>query len=296
MADYNVNVKPLLVSYNHTNDGVAPLIPSDDLNLTSLTDIRGYGLYNPAPLYEQTTDRGHAYSQTNSNTKYFDKSFEPVTGELFQNPSGALDVKGTWESNINYNINSPDGSDYQYYDEYQRWALNASRKNDPYLLPYLFSKINVKFIQDSVVEYIKKARNITIETRQDTDNLLNLMLKNYLLYHSSNGLFSSNDNLLYPSESQTCSFQSILGNVNKNIIETYVQNVLSGLNMHDYYIHDISNLPIPLTNPVNASNKGSNVLGYVGHFEDNHGFTKNINSFNLRNTDPGKINSTQFGN
>lgn len=296
MTDYNVNVKPLLASYNHTNDGVAPLIPADDPNLTSLVDLRGYGLYNPAPLYPQTTNNGHAYSQTNPHTKYFDKSHVPVTGELFQNPSGAIEVEGTWQSNINYNINPPSGSDYTYYDEFQRWALNASRINDPYLLPFLFSKINIKFIQDSVVEHVKKARDITINTRQDTDSLLNLMLSNYLSYHTSNGVFSTDDNVFKPSESNACRFQTILGNLNKNIIEKYVQNVLSGLNMHEYYLNDISKLPMPLTNPVNTGVKGSNVLGFKGHFENNHEFTKNINSFNLRDSDPGTINSTRFGN
>ena len=214
MADYNVNVKPLLASYNHTNDGVAPLIPG-----VTLAEIRGSGEYNPAPLYPQTTNTGHAYSELNTHTNIFDNSYGPVKGELYQNPSGAIDVKGTWESNINYNIEPPDGSNYKYYDEYQRWALNVTRKVDPYLLPFLFSKINVKFIQDSVVDYIKTARNITIETKQDTDNLLILMLNDYLSYYSSNGLYSSNDNLIKPSESSACSFQSILGNLNKNIIE-----------------------------------------------------------------------------
>ena len=296
MTDYNVNVKPLLASYNHTNDGAAPLIASDHINLPSLTTIRGSGLYNPAPLYPQTTNNGHAYSQTNSHTNYFDKSFVPVRGNLYQTPSGAIDVEGTWQSNINNDISLPDGTDYSHYDEYQKWALNATRKSDPYLLPYLFSKINVKFIQDSVIKYVKETRNITIETKQDVEGLLNLMLNSYLLYYSSSGLFSSNDNLLKPSESNAGRFETILGKINKNIIEKYVQNVLSGLNMHDYYMHDISHLPVPLTNPVNTNHKGSNVLGFVGFFEDNHAFTKNINSFNMRNDDPGRINNLQFGN
>jgi len=168
-VDYNVNVVPLLASYNHTNQGVSPLITSDNKNYDSLVDFRGYGLYNPAPLYLQTTDRGHAFSKTNTYPEYFDKTHVPVTGDLYVNPSGSVDVNGTWEKNINYNISPPSGDDYQYYDEYQRWALNATRKADPYVLPFLFSKINVKFIQDSVVDYVKKARNITINTRQDTD-------------------------------------------------------------------------------------------------------------------------------
>ena len=61
-------------------------------------------------------------------------------------------------------------------------------------------------------------------------------------------------------------------------------------------MNDISKLPTPLSNPVNTGVKGSNVLGFKGHFENNHEFTKNINSFNLRNSDPGKINSVNFGN
>ena len=288
MADYNVNVKPLLASYNHTNDGVAPLIPIDEL-----ANIRGAGLYNPAPLYPQTNENSYTNLQ---DSKYFDKTYGPVTGKLYTNPVGAVDVQGTWETNINSNITPPDGSDYKYYDEYQRWAFNIIRKTDPYILPFLFSKINVKFIQDSVVEYVKKARNITIETKQDIDNLLPLMVTNYTLYTSSNGVFTTDDNLKNPSESSSCRFSSILGNINKSIIEQYVKDVLSGLNMYDYYMHDISTLPMPLSNPTLVSNKGSNVLGYVGPFENNLEFTKNIDSYNMSDVIPGKINSTRFGN
>ena len=35
-VDYNVNVVPLLASYNHTNQGVSPLITSDSKNYDSL--------------------------------------------------------------------------------------------------------------------------------------------------------------------------------------------------------------------------------------------------------------------
>lgn len=295
-VDYNVNVVPLLASYNHTNQGVSPLITSDNKNYDSLVDFRGYGLYNPAPLYLQTTDRGHAFSKTNTYPEYFNKTHVPVTGDLYVNPSGSVDVNGTWEKNINYNISPPSGDDYQYYDEYQRWALNVTRREDPYVLPFLFSKINVKFIQDSVVDYVRKSRNITINTRQDTDNLLNLMLNNYILFYQSSGIFGNNDCATKSYQNTSTDFSSILANLNKNIIEEYVQNVLSGLNMHEYYMKDISTLPVPLSNPVLVSNKGSNVLGYVGPYEDNQSFTRTINSFNMRDLVPGKIDSTKFGN
>ena len=297
--DYNVNVVPILANYNHTNESVSPLITSDNKNYDSVVDIRGYGLYNPAPQHLQITDRGHAFSKTNTYPEYFDKTHAPVTGNLFVNPSGSVDVNGTWEKNTNYNMNSnseENSDNYQYYDEYQRWALNSTRKTDPYILPFLFSKINVKFIQDSVVDYVKKVRNITINTRQDTDNLLNLMLNNYILYYKSHGVFNNNDCETKSDQNTSTNFSSILANLNKNIIEKYVQNVLSGLNMHEYYIKDISTLPVPLSNPVLVSNKGSNVLGHAGPFEDNQEFTRIINSFNMRDNIPAKINTNKFGN
>ena len=108
-VDYNVNVVPLLASYNHTNQGVLPLIESDYKNFNSLVDIRGYGLYNPAPLYIQTTNRGNADSNINTYSEYFDKSYIPVKGDIYVNPSGAVDVEGTWKKNINYDIKSPSG-------------------------------------------------------------------------------------------------------------------------------------------------------------------------------------------
>jgi len=294
--DYNVNVVPLLANYNLSNDGVSPLITSDNKNYDSLVDIRGYGLYNPAPLYLQTTDRGNAFSKLNTYTEYFDKNYVPVSGDIYVNPSGSVDVNNTWEKNINYDVKPPSGDNYQYYDEYQKWALNATRKADPYILPFLFSKINVKFIQDSVVDYVKKIRNITINTRQDTDNLLNLMLNNYILFSNSAGIFGNNDCANKSYENTSTDFSNILANINKNIIEKYIENVLSGLNMYEYYMKDISTLPVPLSNPVLVSNKGSNVLGYVGPFEDNQKFTKNINSFNMRDVVPDKIGYTKFGN
>jgi hypothetical protein len=288
-VDYNVNASPLLTSYNHTNNnGINPLITIDEL-----ANIRGSGMYNPAPLYLETTNRRNALSKPD---QYNNNSYGPVNGELYVNPSGSVDVKGTWESNINYDIQPESGDNYKNFDEYQRWALNVTRITDPYILPFLFSKINVKFIQDSVVDYVKKERNITINTRQDIDHLLNLMLKNYILYYKSNGIPANNNCAISPSENQSSSFSSILANINKSIVEKYVQSVLSTLNMSEYYLNDISNLRIPLSNPVLVSNKGSNVLGYAGPFENNHEFTRNISSFNSRDLIPGIIDSIKFGN
>ena len=56
------------------------------------------------------------------------------------------------------------------------------------------------------------------------------------------------------------------------------------------------NRRVPLDNPVYLTNKGSKELGFVGFFEDNNEFTRNIDSFNMRDIIPGKIDSVNFGN
>lgn len=301
IVDYNVNVVPILAEYNHVNnhyDGVRPLIPSYSTNDNnySLASIRGAGLYNPAPEYIQTIDRGNAFSNIKSIPSSYLNTYAPIEGELFVNPSGAVEIKNSWDTNTNANIKTPSQDNYDYYDEYQRWALNATRLSDPYILPFLFSKINVKFIQDSVKKYVKENRNINIKTEQDVNGLLTLMLRTYTLYYNSIGILGTNDCATKPADDKVVYFQSVLGHLNKEIIEKYVQSVLSGLNMNEYYLKDISQLPVPLTKPVATSNKGSKELGFVGFFEDNQDFTRKISSFNIRDGIPGKLNSLNFGN
>ena len=189
--------------------------------------------------------------------------------DYYINPVGAIDSKGTWEKKLT-DIN-------ENYDEYQKWAFNAVHTMDPDILPYLFSKVNVKFIQNSVVEYVKKAKGITIQTVQDTNNLLTIMLSVYLSYESSHGITKNSANIFDTHA------KNVLAQLNKQVIEKYVKQVLSSLNMTEYYFKDISKLPMPLNRPTDANIKGHNSLGFVGFFEDNHEFTKSISSYNIIN-------------
>ena len=78
--------------------------------------------------------------------------------------------------------------------------------------------------------------------------------------HTSNGLFMNNQCSNEVSDNTSCNQNSILAKMNKYVIENYVQSVLSGLNMNEYYQKDISQLPIPLSRPVSSDIKGSNNL------------------------------------
>jgi len=297
--DYNVNVYPLLTHYNNTNQNFTPLIPADGPDMNNLTNIRGMGLYDPAPRFDQTHDYGHALSNIKPpNDPIYSQEF----GNLYQIPAGAVQIKESWNNNINSNLELPGNdlggvrSNYEYYDDYQRFAYNTVRKSDPYLLPFYFSKINVKFIQDKVVTLVEKERGIKIETEQDIEGLLSIMISNYTDVWHNLGVVGNNPRATNPSEDPNTYFSNILAKLNQYTIEQYVKSVLSTLNITEYYIRDISNLPMPLSQPVSTQNKGKNQLGFVGFFENNHEFTRAIDAFNTRNVLPGKIESTKFGN
>jgi hypothetical protein len=316
VSNYAVNATPLLTEYNNTNQNYSPLIPADVSSINkdsynTLVNIRGNGNYNPAPNFAQTNNYGPAYSNIKPNNKII---YGPETNSLYVNslaldtntvnvnPVGAVQSENSWSSNINHNLklnnndNDLGNSDYSFYDEYQRFALNNVRKTDPYLLPYYFSKINVKFIQNKVVKYIQDARNITINTNQDIDGLLLIMVSNYRSAWDSGGIIGQNPCATNPGEDTATYFSNILAKLNQYTIQQYVKSVLSSLDMTQYYLKDISSLPMPLSRSIATDNKGKNDLGFVGFFEDNHEFTRNINSFNMRNTLPGKIDSVNFGN
>ena len=288
MVDYNVNVNPILAQYNNSNTLHLPLIDSDNTE-NSLANIRGSGNYNPSPQFLNTMKKN---KQNNIFESPKDISYSQVFDNIEQQPVGAIQTENSWNNNINKELdlhvykNGNVESNYKYFDEYQRWAYNAVRKSDPYLLPFYFSKINITFIQNKVVDIVNENRGIKINTSQDIEGLLNIMLSNYTHAWHSNGIIGSNKCATNPNEDPNAYFSNILAKLNQYTIQQYVKMVFSTLNITEYYIKDISTLPIPLSQPVPTSNKGINQLGFVGFFEDNHNFTKNINSFNTRNVLP----------
>lgn len=260
---FQSNVGPLNAYYNMSGD---PYINGD-----KLAEIRSSGNFNPRPLYPLTTDRGNAFSK-----------IKPITQSIKDNnydynyvtPSGAEENNNSWYNNG------------EYYSEYQRYAYNFLRKSDPYFFPYFFSEINVKHIQNKVIEKVKETIGVTIETKQDIEGLLQMMISAYS-GNTSGGAQIKTEKIkegpLEPWNDPVTTMQGILGKLNKSVIERYVRSVLSASSFYNYYITDISNLPVPLSRPTNSSIKGHNELGFLGFFENNHEFTKQIDSYNTRN-------------
>lgn len=157
------------------------------------------------------------------------------------------------------------------YDKYQLFAFNNIKNTDMKLVQYYFSEINIKFIQNKVIDYIKSNKNITIKTSQDINHLLNNMVINY---RQIRFLQIENSN----------EYKKVFANLNKVTIEQYIRSVLINLDMTEYYINDISNLPTPIDHPkyIAPANKGQNELGFIGYFDNNHDYTDSLNLFNSK--------------
>ena len=180
--------------------------------------------------------------------------------ELQIDSARAVEIKDSWKNKFNTD-----------YDRYQLFGFNNIRNTDLTLLPYYFSEINIKFIQNKVINYIKKEKNIKINTSQDINHLLNNMVINY-------------QQLKCPQINENNEYKKILGYLNKATIEQYIKSTLSTFDMTKYYLDDISHLPQPIDHPIYVApaNKGQNVLGFLGYFDDNHKYTESLDIFNSR--------------
>lgn len=152
------------------------------------------------------------------------------------------------------------------------YAQKSTHVCDENIQPLFFSELNIKYIQDRVKFYIKKLKNIEISDQSlnnDKNSLINLMRSNYIV---------SNESIKF----NNLNIEDTISELNKSVIEKYVNDVLSGINMYNYYISDISNMPIPLSRAKTTSIKGVNVLSPQVGFEDNTDRNQIIGAFNTR--------------
>jgi hypothetical protein len=193
---------PHLTSYGNT------LITADNKAL-----LRGSGLYNPGPNYDQTVDRGPAYSQALN----FYSTFDPQSATNFNamgnfakpnyyntdkatQAANFANVSKDWEnvqSNLDqdnilkYKVGSTgfhperegswDRESYQCStgsDQYQTWAMKSMNITPSALLNFFFSEDNVKYLQNQMTREVKRIRNEDISP-QSIDDLLIIMRNKY---------------------------------------------------------------------------------------------------------------------
>ena len=256
--------------------------------------LRGSGAFNPPPNWEQTTDRGPAYSEA-ANFYIDHPNDRPKLPSLPNAPlpdyAAQLDqwndekfVVGTTgihpQKPGSWNTPNVDGVD----DRYDQFAQRASHLDPNTLMSFFFSPQNVNYIQERIVDEIRKIRNVEI-SRQSEDELL-IIMNNYYQKALSGWLphAGGNPNEVYPrGENKACSMTERLTRLNQAVLQETIKQVLSGVDMYMQYYKDASSLPLPLTRPTYTSMKGSRVLSErIGLNDNSHEATKAINSFNER--------------
>jgi len=219
------------------------IIPAD-----SLPPIRSSGQFNPPNAFPLTE------SQSWRDIKFPGSDFEPQ--ELSQ------------QDRLKEYACRP-------LDRSAEFNQRAFKSTENSLLQLFFSEMNIKYIQDRVKEEVMKLRNQHISTDIDSMNLQNLMQETLTL--SYQGKMPQ-----FIADSKICNIKELLSDLNKQVINRYLTHAISTIDMHKYYIKDVTTLPVPLERPMYTSIKGSNVVSQevgLGSVEE---FNRDIREWNNR--------------
>jgi hypothetical protein len=281
-----------------------------------LAKQRGLGLYNPPPNFEQTTNRGPSYKNAlnvyTQSTYYKDDLAEKTQNydKYAQNWSTVysnVDLQNTKDfevgntqmyGSVENGWKVPGYNDVLHpakkpkTDQYQIWAVSSLNMTPNPLLNYFFSESNVDYLQNTIIQEVKRIRGVNV-ARQSTDELLIIMRNKYvyaiqgsLPYSNPSQIHSiTNDRtspLAYDPNSSGHSLRAQLAALNKSVLEECIKQVLSGIMAYEKYYLDASSLPLPLSRSVYVSSKGSNSLQENLGFQSGHEATKAMSSYNQR--------------
>jgi len=111
-----------------------------------------------------------------------------------------------------------------------------------------FSRINAQQIQKEITKEVYRRsgpKQYRIDD-QDVDELKMIMRGMYLQYAKNNPF----------------DIQGQINELNKLVIDWSVPRILSEIDQYQYYLNDISHLPIPLEKPLNMSSAGTKSLPF----------------------------------
>ena len=224
------------------------------IDIDHLANIRSSGNFNPPGAYPLNESQ----------------NWRNISQQLTQ-PVQPVRHKGT-SNNLTDRIKSYACRPLDQSATFNQRAFHSTQ--NPYLQLF-FNEINVKYIQDRTKEEVGKLRNQEMNTEIDNKALQNLMQETFTLAHQ--GKLP----VLKPN-SEVCNLKNFIGNLNRQVISRYVKHAISTIDMHKYYLNDITTLPVPLEPPMFTSTKGSNVVSQqvgLGTVEE---FNRDIREWNQR--------------
>lgn len=254
---------------------------------TEVAKQRGSGNWNPPPIWQQSTDRGHAwknaYNLYNNEQTKSSPFYEPSNKKEYINFNTIGEIGDDLRKNV-FEVGSTGlylQNENSWNDKYTEWALRSMQLTPNSLLVFFFSKDNIEYLQQRTVNEIKKHTNKIISP-QSIDELLIIMRSKYIYALSGWLPQQNNPNIPQNRGPAPCSLQERLSRLNASVLEETVKQTLSGIKQYEQYIKDTSSLPMPLSIPVFTSMKGSRELSESIGFNSGHEQTLAANSFNQR--------------
>ncbi len=246
---------------------------------------RGKGMYNPPPIFQQTTNRGNSWMNALSSPIAYEDN-NTNAGEV-QNTNDSFNLLPYAVGSTGFHDEPPKSWDREEFEgaqnQYVAWALKAlipGGITPTPLLLFFFSTENVNYIQDRIKNEVKKIAGQDINN-QSVDEIL-IIMRSTLIYAYSGWLPGGNKDNLTNRGEKPCSLEDQLSRLNKSVIQECVKQVLSGINQYKLYMKDKSSMPMPLSLPIYTSMAGSRELSESIGF--NSGLENSISaqSFNQR--------------
>ena len=239
-----MDTSPSILSAQYNNTAISP---------GELGKIRGAGLYSTDYPLSSNWPQANFQPSTSTYVKNTNKVI-PVTTENWnlssQMPVGKrVNDKFIYPKSLEHTLRG---------DPYTQFGLQANHSTPTALNTLFFNKINVKYLQNRILDEVEKITKIRIKPQ--SENSILVIMNNKYQYSLYGSLPSSPPHLALPRGDKPCSLYKRLFKLNQAVIQECVKEILSGMNMYiDYYKH-ASSLPVPLSLPTYVNSKGANVL------------------------------------
>jgi len=285
----------------------------------NLAQNRGSGQFNPSPTYEQTTNRGPAYSQAlntyigyegdnnyyNYNNEVSDKAANSAASKMFATAQSSLDTAKKFPFQVgssSFHVEGPNSWSKPTFenntgtDKFQDWALKSTQMTPSALLMFFFSSDNVLYLQQALSDEVFRIRGIKINP-QSLDEILIIMRNKYLYAIQgylpmddpskvyARGTIQNQDDKEYSKAYGSKGPTSLINQVqrlNQSVLENLVAQTLGAADAYMQYYKDSSSLPLNLSHPVLTSMKGARALSEPVGLESGHEMTEASIAFNQR--------------
>ena len=148
-----------------------------------------------------------------------------------------------YESNTN--VNNSTNMNYNNFNPNANQNMLRGVQTSNTLSSAFFSKRNVDFIQNKIIQKISECTGYRINRQSDTE--LQIIMRSIYLQYSKN---------------LECNIKDQLSELNYKVLMFCIDRIKTEISQFIKYKDDVSKMPTPLVHPQNLSNKGEKSLTF----------------------------------